>query len=55
MADLLPEVGLVIRHGYLWWNEARAGREEGVKDRPCVIVHTRKNDFQSRKEGDWEP
>ncbi len=39
-----PEIGLVIRHAYLWWNEARAGREEGVKDRPCVIVHTRQND-----------
>lgn len=44
MAGFKPEVGLVIRHAYLWWDEARAGREEGVKDRPCVIVHTRLND-----------
>lgn len=44
MAELKPEIGLVIRHAYLWWSEARAGREEGLKDRPCVIVHTRENE-----------
>lgn len=46
MAELKPEIGLVIRHAYLWWDEARAGREEGLKDRPCVIVHTRENEFR---------
>ncbi len=46
MADFKPEIGLVIRHAYLWWNEARAGREEGRKDRPCVIVHLRVNELQ---------
>jgi hypothetical protein len=30
--------GLVIRYSYLWEREASAGREEGVKDRPCAIV-----------------
>lgn len=44
MAESKPEIGLVIRHPYLWWNEARVGREEGLKDRPCVIVHTRQNE-----------
>jgi hypothetical protein len=33
-----PQPGLVIRYSYLWASEARAGREEGVKDRPCAIV-----------------
>ncbi len=33
-----PQPGLVIRYSYLWTSEARAGREEGVKDRPCAIV-----------------
>ena len=33
-----PQPGLVIRYSYLWNREARAGREEGVKDRPCAIV-----------------
>lgn len=33
-----PRPGLVIRYSYLWEREARAGREEGVKDRPCAIV-----------------
>jgi hypothetical protein len=46
MADTRPEIGLVIRHAYLWWNEARAGREEGRKDRPCVIVHLRINEYR---------
>lgn len=46
MADFKPEIGLVIRHAYLWWSEARKGREEGVKDRPCVIVHTRQNEHR---------
>jgi hypothetical protein len=33
-----PQPGLVIRFSYLWKREAHAGREEGVKDRPCAIV-----------------
>lgn len=28
----------MIRYSYLWTREAQAGREEGVKDRPCAIV-----------------
>lgn len=46
MADVKPGLGLVIRHAYLWWNEARKGLEEGRKDRPCVIVHIRENEFK---------
>jgi hypothetical protein len=33
-----PEPGLVIRYAYLWLREHQAGREEGVKDRPCALV-----------------
>jgi hypothetical protein len=33
-----PEPGLVISYAYLWHNEREAGREEGRKDRPSVIV-----------------
>lgn len=33
-----PEVGLVIRYDFLWSNERKRGREEGAKERPCVIV-----------------
>jgi hypothetical protein len=33
-----PRPGLVIRYSYLWKREADAGREEGVKDRPCAVV-----------------
>lgn len=33
-----PETGLVVRYAYLWRDEAMRGREEGVKDRPCVVV-----------------
>ena len=34
----VPRPGLVIRYSYLWESEAGAGREEGVKDRPCAII-----------------
>ena len=33
-----PEPGLVISYAYLWHHEHQAGREEGRKDRPSVIV-----------------
>ncbi len=33
-----PRAGLVIRYSYLWQKEAAAGREEGVKDRPCAVI-----------------
>lgn len=33
-----PQPGLVIRYSYLWEREARQGRDEGVKDRPCAVV-----------------
>jgi hypothetical protein len=33
-----PEPGLVISYAYLWHREHQAGREEGHKDRPSVIV-----------------
>jgi hypothetical protein len=35
-----PEPGLVISYAYLWHDEHKAGREEGLKDRPSVIVLT---------------
>ncbi len=38
MALPAPERGLVIAYAYLWHSEHRQGREEGVKDRPCVII-----------------
>ena len=41
MALPYPQPGQVIRYAYLWWNEARAGRQDGTKDRPCGIVLTR--------------
>jgi hypothetical protein len=33
-----PRPGLVISYAFLWHEEHRRGREEGVKNRPCVIV-----------------
>jgi hypothetical protein len=33
-----PQHGLVISCAYLWHYEHRAGREEGVKHRPCVVI-----------------
>jgi hypothetical protein len=33
-----PFPGMVVRYAFLWSSEARAGKTEGRKDRPCVIV-----------------
>lgn len=33
-----PVPGLVIRYSYLWLEDHKRGREEGSKDRPCVVV-----------------
>jgi hypothetical protein len=41
MAQLLPQLGQVIRYAYLWWSESRVGREDGAKDRPCGVILTR--------------
>ena len=38
MAFPSPEVGLVVSFAYLWHREQQAGRTEGAKNRPCVIV-----------------
>jgi hypothetical protein len=35
---LAPFPGLIVRYAFLWSNEARQGRTESSKDRPCVIV-----------------
>ena len=37
-----PQPGLMIQYSYLWRDEARRGQEEGVKDRPCVIIGTQR-------------
>jgi hypothetical protein len=33
-----PELGLVISYAYLWNSEAEEGQEEGLKDRPCALI-----------------
>jgi hypothetical protein len=42
----VPEAGLVISFSYLWRSEYRRGQEEGLKDRPCVIVLARRGGGQ---------
>ncbi|MBU6297372.1 MAG: type II toxin-antitoxin system PemK/MazF family toxin [Alphaproteobacteria bacterium] len=39
-----PVPGLVIHYSYLWLEEHRRGREEGIKNRPCAIILTTQND-----------
>lgn len=39
-----PFPGLVISYSYLWRSEYKAGREEGVKDRPCAIILSKKTE-----------
>jgi len=43
-----PECGLVISYSYLWRNEYQAGKNEGLKNRPCAIISVVKNDNDSR-------
>ena len=38
MTATSPEPGLVISYAYLWHSEYLSGQEEGLKDRPCVII-----------------
>jgi hypothetical protein len=48
MAITSPEAGLVVSYAYLWHHEHLAGHEEGLKDRPAVIVlATRQTDAAS--------
>jgi len=44
-----PECGLVVSYSYLWSNEQRAGKIEGLKNRPCAIVLVAKSDGDRRK------
>ena len=39
-----PFPGLVISYSYLWRKDYKRGREEGVKDRPCAIVLSKKTE-----------
>ncbi len=34
----LPAPGMVIRYSYLWAGEHASGRDEGVKDRPAIVL-----------------
>ena len=38
MAIPTPIPGLVVSYTYLWRREHERGQEEGLKDRPCVVV-----------------
>lgn len=44
-----PEAGLVISYSYLWRNEFRQGKVEGLKNRPCAIVLVVENDNLGNK------
>ncbi len=48
MAFPEPAPGVVIRYSYLWAEEHRRGREEGVKDRPCAIILATANEDDER-------
>jgi hypothetical protein len=47
MAFPIPQPALVICYSYLWHREFAAGREEGIKDRPCAIVAAVKTEDDS--------
>jgi hypothetical protein len=35
---------MVIRYSYLWKREHEEGREEGIKDRPCAVIVSLRNE-----------
>ena len=35
---------MVVRYSYLWKREHDKGREEGIKDRPCAVVVSTRNE-----------
>jgi hypothetical protein len=39
-----PEPGLVIGYSYLWKDEAERGQLEGLKNRPCAIILSVRNE-----------
>jgi hypothetical protein len=39
-----PEPSQVIRYSYLWSAEHLLGQEEGLKDRPCVVLLAKNED-----------
>jgi hypothetical protein len=43
-----PEPGLVIAYSYLWSNEYKSGKIEGLKNRPCAIILVVKNENDSK-------
>ena len=43
-----PVPGLVVGYAYLWRNQQEQGRDEGVKDRPCVVVLTVRQEEDER-------
>ena len=49
MSQAPPEPGDVIRHWYLWHDQASQGAEEGVKSRPCLVVRTDLNEHDETK------
>ena len=38
---------MVVRYDYLWQDEGRRGRREGVKVRPCAVVVARRMESES--------
>jgi hypothetical protein len=38
MSGVPPQPGSVIHYAYLWADERAAGREEGLKDRPALVL-----------------
>ncbi len=48
MAFPEPVPGLVVRYSYLWMEEHKRGREEGIKDRPCAIIFMAANEDGER-------
>jgi hypothetical protein len=38
MIPKAPQAGMVLHYSFLWKHEAKRGQDEGVKDRPVVVL-----------------
>lgn len=47
-----PVPGLVISYVYLWRDQQNEDRDEGVKDRPCVVVRAVRQEEGRRQGGE---
>lgn len=50
MRSTAPEPGSIIRYAYLWARDHARGKEEGVKDRPTLVIAVAVKDEKGKRQ-----